>query len=191
VLAVDVPGKGVDRARVLERVALEPALEQPHDRRLRRTDRTVQQDHAPFGSETARAGADRLHQAFERRVEAVDRVLAALERIVEDPPAPRPALGRGLAAMALDHVDQPLPRVARDQRLALRDLQVVAQPSLPVQGRVAAAIAMRANDVEQRRGAVAHDVTVGSSGLASAAGRVACGLGGDVHPRLRPNRAAT
>ena len=157
VLEGQVPLERVERPLVRKRVALQPALEQPRDGALGRSDRPVEQQDAPLGPEPLGARPDGLHQLFERAVQSVDRVPAPVERIVEEPPAPRlpGALGL-LRSVVLDHVDQALPGVARDRRLPSGDLEVLAQRALPGEGVVSRPVVPGVDQIEQGGVGISH-----------------------------------
>ena len=136
------------------RVGLEALLEQARDRALRRADRTVQQDDAPLRAVALRGGLQHVHEPHQWDVEPVDRVLAVVDRILEERVTDEALLAVDVLVFAVadDHVVDTLERVARHFRPLLHDAQVVFERAFPVQVLVALVVLQRRDPRNQGLG---------------------------------------
>ena len=132
--AVDLPCERVERAFRCARVGLEALLEQAHDRRLARADRTMQQQHAALRPEAVRRRLEHRDEIAQRAFEPEHAVAAVLDRVAEEAVAGQLLLVDLDLVLAIrqDHVVEALVRSAHDQRVLVQQIEILLERALPV-----------------------------------------------------------
>jgi hypothetical protein len=149
-VVLDLPAERVQSAFAAAGVRLQALLHQAGDRRLRRTHRPMQQQHAAFDAEAVGGGLDVRNELGQRLIEAEDRVLALVHRIIEEPIVRDvfADLGAGFAAVRQHHVVHALVGIADRERMVLDQLEVVLQTTFPMELAVLAGIDSLLDQVE-------------------------------------------
>jgi hypothetical protein len=94
----------------------------------------VQQQHATLGAVAQRGALEHVDQIHQRLLEAEDRIVPVVDRIVEELVANELLLVDDdlLGAEAEDHVVEPLVRIPRDLRIPGDDVEILGERSGPV-----------------------------------------------------------
>ena len=148
-----VPVEGVECAIVGARVVLKPLFQAAHNRRLRRADRSVEQQHALFGAIALRGGLEEIHQAHQGNLKAKDCIVLIERQIAKELVADQALLGvdKLLGAVRHNHVVDALKRISRYHRILRNDIQILTERTRPVQLLEFFAILHLADELQKRR----------------------------------------